>query len=217
MGSQHRRLPEPRATPSTGAKRYPSSDLVYATSSLTTTVAAPSCALPVDLWTRPADRPEPCGTCGQPMDRAARRRALGKIRAGAAHRLPTLSGLAPTTPQAQQQVCSMVLEIGAGGTGEKPATHRKRNRGTKYRRNIRSKPIGRPARSLARQLGIVMGTQHRPAAAPRAPRSSISARKRSRRVVLRLASYSAWAKEICLGMALLRGRREDGNDYITCN
>ena len=33
----------------------------------------PPANLPVDLWTSPADRPEPCGTCGQPMDRAAHR------------------------------------------------------------------------------------------------------------------------------------------------
>jgi hypothetical protein len=41
---------------------------------------------PVDLWTSPADRPEPFGPCGQPMD---------NIRV--AHRLPTLSGLSPTS------------------------------------------------------------------------------------------------------------------------
>lgn len=33
----------------------------------------PPAHLPVDLWTRLTDRPEPCGTCGQPMDRAAHR------------------------------------------------------------------------------------------------------------------------------------------------
>ena len=41
---------------------------------------------PVDLWTSPADRSEPLGPCGQPMD---------NIRV--AHRLPTLSGLSPTS------------------------------------------------------------------------------------------------------------------------
>jgi len=41
---------------------------------------------PVDLWTSPADRPEPFGPCGQPVD---------NIRV--VHRLPTLSGLSRTS------------------------------------------------------------------------------------------------------------------------
>ena len=47
---------------------------------------------PVDMWTSPTDRPEPYGTCGQ---------SLGNI--PVTHPLPTLSGLSPTYPQAQQQ------------------------------------------------------------------------------------------------------------------
>jgi hypothetical protein len=43
------------------------------------------CAWPVDLWTSPADRPEPCGTCGQVVDNLP-----------VDHDLSTLSGLSPT-------------------------------------------------------------------------------------------------------------------------
>jgi hypothetical protein len=60
--------------------------------------------LPVDMWTSPhpcAARAEPCG---QPMDRVRRRWSTPHRRAGAAHRLPTLSGLSPTYPQAQQRI-----------------------------------------------------------------------------------------------------------------
>ena len=46
---------------------------------------APASAWPVDLWTSPADRPEPCGTCGQVVDNLP-----------VDHDLPTLSGLSPT-------------------------------------------------------------------------------------------------------------------------
>ena len=38
------------------------------------------------LWTSPSGRPEPFGPCGQPMDNIL-----------VAHRLPTLSGLSPTS------------------------------------------------------------------------------------------------------------------------
>ena len=60
---------------------------------------------PVDMWTSP----HPCGparaeTCGQPVDRAERREKTITRRSSAAHRLPTLSGLSTTYPQAQQQV-----------------------------------------------------------------------------------------------------------------
>ena len=43
----------------------------------------------MDLWTSPADRPEPFGPCGQPMDNVR-----------VAHRLPTLSGLSSTSSTA---------------------------------------------------------------------------------------------------------------------
>lgn len=63
--------------------------------------------------------------------------ALGKPLPGAAHRLPTLSGLAPTTPQSQQQNFQCIQDRGSAGWG-KPLTHRKRNRGRKSPARVRS-------------------------------------------------------------------------------
>lgn len=47
---------------------------------------------PMDMWTRPSDQPVPFGTYGQAMDNAKRR---------VTHSLTTLTGFAPTYPQAQ--------------------------------------------------------------------------------------------------------------------
>lgn len=49
-------------------------------------IAAVHGVRPVELWTSPSGRPEPFGPCGQPMDNIL-----------VAHRLPTLSGLSPTS------------------------------------------------------------------------------------------------------------------------
>lgn len=54
---------------------------------LAESTALKECAM--DLWTSPAERPEPFGPCGQPMDNVR-----------VAHRLPTLSGLSPTSSTA---------------------------------------------------------------------------------------------------------------------
>lgn len=59
---------------------------------------------PVDMWTSP----HPCGPARAKAvwtTHGPRRNlgAIGQHRAGAAHRLPTLSGLSPTYPQALQQ------------------------------------------------------------------------------------------------------------------
>ena len=66
------------------------------------TCGAWRCDWPVDLWTSPADRPEPYGTYGQVM-----------INIPVDHNLPTLSGLSPTVsykkggedPQSPVQIC----------------------------------------------------------------------------------------------------------------
>ena len=56
------------------------------------TCGACRCDWPVDLWTSPADRPEPYGTYGQVM-----------INIPVDHNLPTLSGLSPTGSTGFQQ------------------------------------------------------------------------------------------------------------------
>ena len=64
--------------------------------------------------------PSPAGRVDNRWTAPPDHRAGGEPLTGAAQRLPTLSSLAPTTPQAQQQVCSMVPDMGVSGTRENP-------------------------------------------------------------------------------------------------
>ena len=61
-------------------------------------------------------------------------RVVGEPKAGAAHRLPTLSGLSPTRPTGTTTgLIKCVLRCpsdGVAGAGGNPTTHTKRNRGT---------------------------------------------------------------------------------------